>query len=66
PCGRRSMNSQALAASAAALGVARLYLYCTATMAGWYRTLGWRDHDVVVLGPLQVQVMAVNCMGPAR
>lgn len=53
-------------AEAAALGVARLYLYCTATMAGWYRTLGWRDHDVVVLGPLQVQVMAVNCMGPAR
>ena len=53
-------------AEAAALGVARLYLYCTQTMAVWYRTLGWHDHDQVVLGPLQVQVMAVDCAGACR
>ena len=53
-------------AEAAALGVARLYLYCTGTVADWYRRLGWRDHATVVLGPLQVQVMAVDCAGPER
>jgi len=48
-------------AEAAALGVARLYLYCTSAMAGWYRALGWSDHALVVLGPLRVQVMAIDC-----
>ncbi len=63
---RRRGAGRALRGRSRRLGVGRLYLYCTATMAGWYRTLGWRDHDTVVLGPLQVQVMAVDLDGPVR
>ncbi|AKC87268.1 GNAT family N-acetyltransferase [Pseudoxanthomonas suwonensis] len=48
-------------AEAAALGVRRLHLYCTAALAGYYAVLGWREHAQVALGPLQVQVMAIEC-----
>ncbi|GAB3508855.1 GNAT family N-acetyltransferase [Pseudoxanthomonas daejeonensis] len=52
-------------AEAAALQVAELYLYCTTSMADWYRALGWHDHDIVELGPLQVRVMAIRCAAVA-
>lgn len=48
-------------AEAAALGVGCLYLYCAGTVADWYRHLGWREHERIVLGPLQLQVMAIDC-----
>ncbi|KAF1691509.1 GNAT family N-acetyltransferase [Pseudoxanthomonas koreensis] len=51
---------------AAALGVGRLYLYCTAALTGYYARLGWRGHSRVVLGPLHVDVMAIDCAGASR
>lgn len=45
---------------AAALGVERLYLYCTGALVAYYRRLGWREHDLIRLGPLQVMVMAIE------
>jgi len=52
-------------AEAGALGVGTLHLYCTDALAGWYRARGWRDHAAVVLGPLHVQVLAIDCGGRA-
>ena len=49
-------------AEVAALQVAVLYLYCTELMAAWYRRLGWRDQDLVVLGPMRLRVMSIDCM----
>ncbi len=46
-------------AEAAALGVRTLYLYCTDAVE-YYRALGWRVHDHLPLGPLQVTVMAMD------
>lgn len=46
---------------AGALGVGRLYLYCTAAVAGWYRQLGWQHHQSLQLGPLALQVLAIDC-----
>ncbi|WP_313274816.1 GNAT family N-acetyltransferase [Stenotrophomonas sp.] len=50
-------------AQAAVLGVAQLYLYCEAPMVGWYRSLGWRVHAELQLGPLAITVMAVDTGG---
>jgi GNAT superfamily N-acetyltransferase len=47
---------------AAALGVDRLYLYCTDAV-DYYRALGWQVHDELQLGPLFVTVMSIE---PAR
>lgn len=44
---------------AAALGVSRLYLYCTDTV-DYYRSLGWQVHDELQLGPLFVTVMSID------
>ena len=52
-------------AEASAAGVTRLYLYCTMPLAGYYRALGWREHDRVSFGPLHLVVMAVDCRTPA-
>lgn len=46
---------------AAALQVPTLYLYCQHDLVPWYRELGWREHDVLMLGPLTVVVMAHDC-----
>ncbi|KAF1717259.1 GNAT family N-acetyltransferase [Pseudoxanthomonas wuyuanensis] len=48
---------------AAALAVPRLYLYCTDALTDYYRALGWRIQDRLLLGPLSVAVMAIE---PAR
>ncbi|WP_312370667.1 GNAT family N-acetyltransferase [Stenotrophomonas sp.] len=50
-------------AQAAVLGVAQLYLYCEAPMVGWYRSLGWRVHAELQLGPLAITVMALDTGG---
>lgn len=47
---------------AAALGIGRLYLYCTGALVAYYRRLGWREHDLIILGPLQVVVMQIEPM----
>lgn len=47
-------------AQAAALGVERLYLYCEAEKVPWYRTLGWREHARLPLGPLLITVMEID------
>lgn len=44
---------------AAALGVSRLYLYCTDAV-DYYRSLGWQVHDELQLGPLFVTVMSID------
>lgn len=44
---------------AAALGVKRLYLYCTDAV-DYYRALGWQLHDQLQLGPLFVTVMSIE------
>ena len=44
---------------AAALGIDRLYLYCTDAV-DYYRALGWQVHDQLQLGPLFVTVMAID------
>jgi N-acetylglutamate synthase-like GNAT family acetyltransferase len=44
---------------AAALGIERLYLYCTDAV-DYYRGLGWRVQDQLQLGPLFVTVMAID------
>lgn len=43
---------------AAALDVPTLYLYCEPDLVPYYDALGWREHDVLMLGPLNVVVMA--------
>ena len=48
-------------AEAAALGTLRLYLYCTAALAGWYLAQGWRHHQSLQVGPLALQVLAIDC-----
>lgn len=53
-------------AEAAALGVGHLYLYCTPALVAYYRALGWRAHAPVVLGPLHLQVMAIDCGEASR
>ena len=50
-------------AAAGAQGIGPLYLYCTGSVAHWYRQLGWHDHDQLALGPLQLQVLAIDCAG---
>lgn len=50
-------------AQAAVLGVSQLYLYCEAPMVDWYRSLGWRVHAKLQLGPLAITVMAVDTGG---
>lgn len=52
-------------AQAAAFAVPVLYLYCEAPMVAWYRSLGWRVHTELQLGPLAVTVMAMDT-GHAR
>ena len=47
-------------AQAAALAVPVLYLYCEAPLVAWYRSLGWRVHAELQLGPLAITVMAVD------
>ncbi|MBN8791368.1 MAG: GNAT family N-acetyltransferase [Stenotrophomonas nitritireducens] len=47
-------------AQAAVFGVPELYLYCEAPRVAWYRTLGWRVHAQLQLGPLAITVMAVE------
>lgn len=44
-----------------ALGVRTLYLYCEPALLPFYRGLGWREHDLLMLGPVQVIVMAWDC-----
>lgn len=46
---------------AAALQVPTLYLYCQSDLVPFYRELGWREHDFLMLGPLNVVVMAHDC-----
>lgn len=64
PQARSGGVGQALVArcvkEAAALGVQRLYLYCTGTLTDYYLALGWRIHDRLLLGPLWVTVMAID------
>ncbi len=52
-------------ARARAWGLPRLYLYCSGSVGDWYRRLGWRDHDLLVLGPLHLQVLALDLVAPA-
>src|SRR5690606_35734054 len=56
----RALVARAVA-EAAALGIGTLYLYCTPAVAGWYLGLGWRQHEVLHLGPLVVHVLAIDC-----
>jgi len=52
---------QRAVAEAGAAGTGRLHLYCTATLAGWYAAQGWRLHESLQLGPLALQVLAIDC-----
>jgi GNAT superfamily N-acetyltransferase len=45
---------------AAILGVECLYLYCEAGKVAWYRSLGWREHTTLQLGPLAITVMQID------
>lgn len=49
---------------AAALGVPTLYLYCTGSLCGYYRRLGWREVDRVHIAAWvsthEVVVMAID------
>jgi len=56
----RALVARAVA-EAGQVGTRTLYLYCKPDVAGWYRTLGWRDHDLLRLGPLEVHVLAIDC-----
>lgn len=57
----RALVARAVA-EAGALGTRTLYLYCASDMAVWYRGLGWREHEVLRLGPLLVHVLATDCL----
>src|SRR5690606_11178332 len=56
----RALVARAVA-EAGQVGTRTLYLYCKPDVAGWYRPLGWRDHDLLRLGPLEVHVLAIDC-----
>ena len=56
----RALVARAVA-EAGSLGTQVLHLYCKPDIAGWYRTLGWREHELLRLGPLEVHVLAIDC-----
>ncbi|MCS3746703.1 GNAT superfamily N-acetyltransferase [Xanthomonas arboricola] len=45
--------------AAAQLRVPLLYLYCQPALMSFYRRLGWHAHAELLLGPMQIVVMAI-------